>query len=1632
MAETGALRYQSLIDAGAPQAEADAWKERQKETMRAAGAPQPEIDHYWGDAEPDMAPVHNLAAIDQVRRNQARPATNLVEDFVGAWQRSNVGLTYNQKLPMFTPRNSTLASAIVSGIGQLGGDLPTMIGAGALTSESGPIVAGAATFAAPEAYRQVMVDYLTHKNDVRSPSYNEVWERISAGTWETAKAGLIGGISVPVGGAIGGAVLRATGSRALGSAADVTAMTAAATAAGGALEGHWPEPHDWAAGMVLALGMHAAISTVGATQRWEPTKAGETVGANMQQIYARTGVPPWKQGTSAASDPEFRSEVFSHDVNQEPVAPKFTAAAPTEVGKPELPAPSEKPLPYDIRRHEDLELVRALENSGDDAVSPAGAIGRYQIMPNTAKQYGYDPTKLTDPAYNEKVAVTIIDDLNKRYDMIADPAARRAAVLIAYNAGPGRADAWFAHGMNDKMLPAETQKYLNRAQRAGAFEHDVQPPILNEEHVPPGEEPHGIAPGMGVDWNAFKEEASAAGSVTRIERDPEGGITFSADPDSIAYYLRDFGKLAGFHFTVSSEKANGHAASIKGTEGPHYFDKFKNVHIPDTPQELSRRWYGLGRYEILFHEVGHALDYNVLRASRELKMSLEQADKLKKELEEFSHLFRPVLWKDYAGHLSKFSELMADATAVYLSRPDLRPKMTQFTKLFGAKLAPYLKMAEQALPIRSEGGGWTHPNEPGYGAAEGAGGGGKKPPPPPGSPPPEFKGPPPPKPKLTTSRIKLNADMLSQKALDIIGTPEPTSYLDRGKALVETAYNQYISELGPAKRFDAHLVKEGKSTENTFGIEDAFRSTYASAEYAGHFLRHGIIDANTRAKLGNESYIGSYELAKRMGGNEAGFTAYRLAKRQLEKEEQGIDVGATITHDEAVRIVSEGADKYRKADEMINRVKNGALDYAKDSGLYSAERIQAIKKYNKSHIPFRRVQAPGEETVLRPGRRFRARQPLKEMTGSDRKIVEPVYADIENMHTLIAMADRNRAVRAILETQDGPALMGLKMIEKHPKVTIFGPDGKEIKPGNNGGAALEDFDTQMQVKLDLEKRLGKNDFIYYNEGRPEIWTAKDPDLAAMIRGATKVDEGMIFGVAKWFTSVKRAGIIDMPDYIAKMIIKDQFTTPVIDKHGGVPFQNFMIGIWTALGNKPKWEEFVRNGGMGAALASMDAKYVRRDVEAVFKKTDVWTKVINYVRDPIDANRIFMERMDAMSRLGRYVRRTASGKVTNFKAGMESRKVYLDFQERGASSHLNDLAKIDAFLRPTILSWDQFGHAVKTDPVGVAYRGLAFIGVPSAVIFYLNWKWDQGKDADDPTRYNNLDRWTRDNYFVLPDYMGEHIKFPRAQGQYGLIFGGLMDRFLETQAQQDPGKFSEWGEKLVGTFVPNVIPDVGYPMAEQLSGQSLFMGRPLISSSLAEANGPMQYTPNTTEIAKQVAKLLPSVQVEGVGLPLNSPIVLENYVRDWAGTGGINLLRALNTPFSKNNAPTQLADIPFVASFFIRHESANLEPITNFYDAFKQVKMANRDKFLALERGQVSGDFSEFESVGENAEAFLNIQSVSTALNNMQNAINGINQDAEMKPAEKRQFIDDILRTMITTSRTGSEIIGAINDQTIPQ
>lgn len=105
----------------------------------------------------------------------------------------------------------------------------------------------------------------------------------------------------------------------------------------------------------------------------------------------------------------------------------------------------------------DPNIVRAvvMQESGgrQDVVSPAGAIGRGQLMPDTAKGLGVDPY---DPEQNIKGTVMYLGQMRDRYDGNWDRA------LYAYNWGPGNMDAYLktGKGLDGRPMPDETVNYV--------------------------------------------------------------------------------------------------------------------------------------------------------------------------------------------------------------------------------------------------------------------------------------------------------------------------------------------------------------------------------------------------------------------------------------------------------------------------------------------------------------------------------------------------------------------------------------------------------------------------------------------------------------------------------------------------------------------------------------------------------------------------------------------------------------------------------------------------------------------------------------------------------------------------------------------------------------------------------------------------------------------------------------------------------------------------------------------------------------------------------------------------------------------------------------------------------------------
>ena len=114
---------------------------------------------------------------------------------------------------------------------------------------------------------------------------------------------------------------------------------------------------------------------------------------------------------------------------------------------------SEASQGFGIPEHWIVAVLRA-ESAGDvRAVSSAGAMGLMQVMPDTwaglriRHRLGRDPY---DPRDNILAGTAYLREMFDRYGNVA-------AMLAAYNAGPGRYDEYLATG---RALPPETRAYV--------------------------------------------------------------------------------------------------------------------------------------------------------------------------------------------------------------------------------------------------------------------------------------------------------------------------------------------------------------------------------------------------------------------------------------------------------------------------------------------------------------------------------------------------------------------------------------------------------------------------------------------------------------------------------------------------------------------------------------------------------------------------------------------------------------------------------------------------------------------------------------------------------------------------------------------------------------------------------------------------------------------------------------------------------------------------------------------------------------------------------------------------------------------------------------------------------------------
>lgn len=165
------------------------------------------------------------------------------------------------------------------------------------------------------------------------------------------------------------------------------------------------------------------------------------------RIYSEGGVTEMPGSAIAGYEPEETAP------RPAPAPSPDTAAAPVVVLAPPTPAElaAEAAKKYFIPDSFVRSVMKEESGFQPNAVSPKGAIGLMQLMPETARELGVDPR---NPLQNAEGGVQYLRELLARYENDPDQVL---LALAAYNAGPAAVERY--HGVPPFR---ETREYILR------------------------------------------------------------------------------------------------------------------------------------------------------------------------------------------------------------------------------------------------------------------------------------------------------------------------------------------------------------------------------------------------------------------------------------------------------------------------------------------------------------------------------------------------------------------------------------------------------------------------------------------------------------------------------------------------------------------------------------------------------------------------------------------------------------------------------------------------------------------------------------------------------------------------------------------------------------------------------------------------------------------------------------------------------------------------------------------------------------------------------------------------------------------------------------------------------------------
>ena len=529
----------------------------------------------------------------------------------------------------------------------------------------------------------------------------------------------------------------------------------------------------------------------------------------------------------------------------------------------------------------------------------------------------------------------------------------------------------------------------------------------------------------------------------------------------------------------------------------------------------------------------------------------------------------------------------------------------------------------------------------------------------------------------------------------------------------------------------------------------------------------------------------------------------------------------------------------------------------------------------------------------------------------------------------------------------------------------------------------------------------------YKDGKPVYYEVQNPYDLAAFQQAPEITNGVINAMAA-VSRVLRLSITAMPPFAAKQVLDDAQRAMF---YSGVE-RPVVVAIKT-LYNFPRIFFGELTGRKSPAVREMEAYGIVGDYDSnLVRPTQDIRYELGIDTRSTGANVIhFLEKITKASDLAarsavfeETIRETKSAKYPDGDVQLAQTRAreLINFSRRGSSSTMRTATKIVPFFNAYAQGMDVLYRAASgIDSSSAAERSAArklfYSRMGIMMGFGLVYAAMMSGDDD----YESTTEEVRDNNWIFPG--GYKLPVPK---EIGFLFKSIPERIIgylnRYGTEEEQGVSEALGSLFKSAFAaytsPTAVPSTIKPFLEHWFNYSTFMQRELVPQSMKERPAGIQYTSDTSELAKLVGK---TADV--------SPIVVDNYLRGFFGMAASTSLMMTDAILNPTRPDRPLYQLPFVN--IVRYDTIGGREKAEFYDLREKVMKA-RNGYNALQKTDPVAAEEFAEKNYALIDAAPEVNRLLTELSNLRKERVLYEQATaevvgEMSGAERRQLIDEI-------------------------